>query len=82
MPVPVCCIFFVSQKIHIEWSPNGKKTYGDFFGIYVNFGKKNQRETMPEGATRQRGAPQGVGRALGPCGHPIRRLVPFFAQES
>ena len=42
-----------------------------FFGIYVNFGKWNQRETMPEGATKQ-------GRTLGPCGHPIRRLVPFF----
>ena len=27
-----------------------------FFGIFVIFGKKNQRETMPEGATRQ-GAP-------------------------
>ena len=35
------------------------------------FGKKNQCETMPEGATRQ-------GRALGPRGHPVRRLVPFF----
>ena len=42
------------------------------------FGKKNQRETMPEGATRQGGAPQGVRRALGPRGHPVRRLVPFF----
>ena len=60
-PVPVCCMFFVSQKIHIKRSPNGIKTYGDFLGIYVNFGKWNQRETMPEGATRQGGAPQGAG---------------------
>ena len=30
-----------------------------FFGIYVIFGKKNQLETMPEGATRQGRAPGG-----------------------
>ena len=42
------------------------------------FGKKNQRETMPEGTTRTEGAPQRVGRAPGPCGHSVRRLVPFF----
>ena len=57
MQVPVCCMFFVSQKIHIKQSPNGVKTDGDFFGIYVIFGKKNQRETMPEGATRQGARP-------------------------
>ena len=32
-----------------------------FFGIYVIFGKKNQRETMPEGATRQGARPRGSG---------------------
>ena len=49
-----------------------------FFGIYVDFGKKNQCKTMPEGATRQGGTPQGVRHALDPCGHPVRRLMPFF----
>jgi hypothetical protein len=48
-----------------------------FFGIYVIFGKKNQRETMPEATTSQ-GARPRVGRALVPCGYPVRRLVPFF----
>src|SRR3954469_13510519 len=76
--VPVCCMFFVSHKIHIKWSPNGIKTNGDFFGIYMNFGKWNLRETMPEGPTGVRGAPQGVRRALGPRGRPVRQLVPFF----
>ncbi|XBI91627.1 hypothetical protein VPH35_028902 [Triticum aestivum] len=76
--VPVCCMFFVSQKIHIKQSPNGIKSDGDFFGICVNFGKWNQRETLLEGPTRVRGAPQGVRRALGPRGHSVRRLVPFF----
>ena len=53
VPVPVCCMFFVLQNIHIKRSPNGIKTDGDFFGIYMIFGKKNPREMMPEGATRQ-----------------------------
>ena len=57
VPVPVCCMFFVSQKIHIKQSPNGINTDGDFFGIYVIFGKKNQREKVPDGPTRQGGAP-------------------------
>ena len=31
VPVPVCCMFFVSQKIHIKRSPNGIKTDGEYF---------------------------------------------------
>ena len=50
-------MFFVSQNIHIKRSANGIKTGGDFFGIYMTFGKKNPRETVPEVATRQEGAP-------------------------
>ena len=45
-----------------------------FFGIYVIFGKKNQRDTMPEGATRQQVRPD-------PHGHPVRRLMPFFRRK-
>ena len=45
------------------------------------FGKKNPRETMPEGATRQGGAPQGGRCAPDPCGHPVRRLKPFFRRN-
>ena len=74
VPVPVCCMFFVSQKIHIKQSPNGRKTNGDFFWNIYEFGKKNQCETMPEGAMRQ-------GRALGPRSHSVRRLVPFFRRK-
>ena len=64
VPVPVCCMFFVSQKINSKRSPHGIKTDRDFFGIYVIFGKKNQRETMPEGAMRQGARPRGVGAPL------------------
>ena len=30
---------------------------------------------------RQGGAPQGVRHALGPRGHPLRQLVPFFRRK-
>ena len=78
VPVPVCCMFFVSQNIHTKQSPNAIKTYGDFFGIYVIFGKKNQHETMPERATGQGAHPPGVGA---PLTLPVRRLLPFFRRK-
>ena len=80
VPVPVCCMFFVSQNIHIKQSPNGIKTSGGFFGIYMIFGKKNPRETVPEVATRQ-GARLPPGRAPDTRGPPVRRLVPFFRRK-
>ena len=52
-----------------------------FFGIYMIFGKKNSRETMPEGATRQGGRALRGRRAPDPRGHPVRRLVPFFRRK-
>ena len=52
VPVPVCYMFFVSQKPNIKWSPNGIKMDGDFFGIFMIFGMLNQRATVPEGARR------------------------------
>ena len=62
---------FVSQKTHIKWSPNGIKTDRDFFGIYVNFGKWNQHETMLEGPMRH----------PVPHGHLVRWLLPFFRRK-
>ena len=53
--------FFVSLKTDINRCPNGIKTDGDFFGIFMNFGKKNQREMMLEGPTRQGAAPDPRG---------------------
>ena len=50
-------MFFVSQKNNTKRSPNAAIFYEDFFGIYVIFGEKNQRKTVPEGSTRQHEAP-------------------------
>ena len=57
-------MFYVSQKPNIKRSPNGIKTDGELFWNIYDFGKKNQRETVPEGATRQGGASQGAGAPL------------------
>ena len=35
--VPVCCMFYVSQKLHIKRSPNGIKTDGELFWNICDF---------------------------------------------
>ena len=58
-----------------------------FFGIFIIFGKKNQRETVPEGATRQGACPRGAGvpqggrRAPDPRGHPVSWLTLYFCRK-
>ena len=75
VPVPVCCMFFVSQNIHIKRSPNGIKTNGDFFWNICDF--------WEEKSTRDdaRGGHEARGRAPDPRGHPVRRLMPFFRRK-
>ena len=80
--VPVCCMFFVSQKIHIERSPNAIKTYGDFFWNICEFWEV---ESTREDA---RGAHEGEGRAQGrqvrplPHGHLGHRLAWIFLPKN
>ena len=76
VPVPVFCMFFVSQKIHIKRSPNGIKTDGDFFWNICDF--REEESTRYDA----RGGPQGRGRTLDPRGHPVRRLVPSSAARN
>ena len=81
VPVPVCCMFFVSQKIHIKRSPNGIKTDGDFFWNIYDFWEEESTRYDARGGHEAGGAPQGVRRALDPRGHPVRRLEPFFRRK-
>src|SRR6266511_2469318 len=37
VPVPVCCMFFVSQNIHIKRSPNAINIYEDLFWNICDF---------------------------------------------
>ena len=78
VPVPVCCMFFVSQKIHIKRSPNGIKTDGDFFWNICEFWEVESMQDNARGGHDGEGAPQWVRRTLGPRGHSVSWLVPFF----
>ena len=81
VPVPVCCMFFVSQKTHTKRSPNRIKTYGDLFWNLYKFWEVESSQDDARGGHEAGGAPQGVRRALAPRGHPVRRLVPFFRRK-
>ena len=83
VPVPICCMFFVSQKIHTKWSPNGIKTDGDFYWNTYEFWEV---ESMRDDA---RGAHEGEGRAPGGQARPWPLWPPrkavdalLFPQES
>ena len=59
VPVPVCCMFFVSQKPNIKRSPNGIKTDGElFWNIYDFWEVKSMRDGV-------RGGNEVGGRAPG-----------------
>ena len=57
--VPVCCVFYVLQKINIKQNPNGIKTDGELFWNIWDF---PEEESTRNGV---RGGHEGPGRA--PC---------------
>src|SRR3954462_8547990 len=71
--VPICCMFYVSQKPHIKRSPNGIKTDGAYFW---NIWKIPEQKSTRDGA---RGGDKAGGRAPYPREPPVRRLTLFFA---
>ena len=75
MPVPVCCMFFVSQKTHTKRIPNGIKTDGNLFWNIYEFWEV---ESSRDGARRGH---EVAGRAPDPRGHPVRRLLLFFGRK-
>ena len=80
VPVPVCCMFLVSQNIHIKRSPNGIKLDGAYFWKIWKIRKENQREPVPEVVTRQGGAPPLRARPY-PREPTVRRLTLFFCRK-
>ena len=76
VPVPVCCMFYVSQKPNIKRSPNGIKRYGElFWNIYDFWEVKSTRD----GA--RGGHEAGGRRTLDTRGHPVRQLTLFFCHK-
>ena len=78
VPVPVCCMFFVSQKTHTKRSPNGIKMDGAYFGKYKKFGRKINANQCPRWS-RGRGAP--LGRAPYPREPTVMRLTLLFCRK-
>ena len=81
VPVPVCCMFYVSQKPHIKQNPNGIKTDGEYFW---NIWRISEEEPMRDGARGGQeigGAPRGGMRAQDSLGPPVRRFTFFFCRK-
>ena len=81
VPVPVCCMFFVSQNIHMKWRPNGIKTDGDFFWNICEFWEAEPTWDDARVGHEAGGAPTRGTHALGPRGHSVRLLMPFFRRK-
>ena len=71
VPVPVCWMFFVSQKPNIKRSPNGIKTDGElFWNIYDFWEVKSTRDGARGGQEiggRARGRQARPGLSWAPC---------------
>ena len=78
VPVPVCCMFFVSQKPNIKRSPNGIKTDGDFFWNIYDFWEVKSTRNGVRGGHETGGRALPPGRDLGSRGPPVRRLTLLF----
>jgi hypothetical protein len=81
VPVPVCCMFSVSQKPHIKRSPNGIKMDGKYFCNIYDFLEEKSTRDGARGGHEAGGTPQGGRRAPDPRGHPVRRLMLFFYRK-
>ena len=72
MPVGVFSMFFTSQKININRSPNAAKLFGDFLDQKTSNGPEKHLG-CPEGGTTHQGAPGPPGMprwVMPPSGHP------------
>ena len=80
VPVPVCCMFYVSQKTNIKQSPNGIKTDGELFWNIWDFPEEESTRNGVRGG-HETGGRAPPGRCLGSRGPPVRRLMPFFCRK-
>ena len=81
VPVPICCMFYVSQKPHIKRNPNGIKTDGEYFWNIWRIPEEKSMRDGARGRLEVGGAPHPPGRAPDPRGLPVRRLMPSFGRK-
>ena len=62
--VPVCCMFFLSQKIHTKRSPNAIKIYGELFWNICDFWDLESKQTGAHSAHKTPGRAPGARRMV------------------
>ena len=70
MPVPVCCMFYVSQKTNIKRNPNGIKTDGELFWNIWDFPEEESTRSGARGGPEIGGTPTPLGAPGTLVGHP------------
>ena len=81
VPVPVCCMFYVSQKPHIKRSPNGIKAGGELFWNICDFWELESLQTESRGGHNPPGSDPWAWRVVVGCAHLVRRLELYFGRK-
>ena len=81
VPVPVCCMFYVSRKTNIKRNPNGIKTDGELFWNICDFWEEESTRNGARGGHES--GPRHPSKGCSPLsrGPPVRRLMPFFGRK-
>ena len=74
-------MFFVSQKIHIRRSPNGIKTYREYFLNICDFWELESPQTEAHTAHKTPGRARGPWRVVVGCALLERRLELYFGRK-
>src|SRR3954469_3664409 len=80
VPVPVCCMFYVSQNIHIKRSPNGIKTDGAYFWKIWKIPEEKSTRDGARGGHEAGGAPAPWACPY-PREPPVKQLTLFFCRK-
>ena len=81
VPVPVFCMFFVSQKIHIKRSPNAIKFHGELFWNICDFWELESSQTGAHSAHKTPGHAPGARRMVVGCAHLVHQLELYFGRK-
>ena len=74
-------LFFVSQKIHIKWSPNAIKFYKELFWNICDFWELESSQTEAHTHHKTLGHGPGARRVVVGCAHLVRRLGLYFGHR-
>jgi hypothetical protein len=78
VPVPICCMLFVSQKIHIKRSRNAIKFYGELFWNICDFWELESSQMEAHTHHKTPGRAPGPRRVVMSCAHLVHRLGLYF----